>query len=108
MPNLETIRAKMLRRRCLAVLRAAQQACGDGWTSARACFSYLRGEFDGLALAEVEGALRYLAGKAYAEIRQVSESKFVRGEFQARITPHGQDVLDETIPADPGIEDNRV
>jgi len=108
MPKTETTRAKKIRRRCLVVLRAARQAGGDGWTAARACFSYLRPEFDGLILAEIDEAFSYLEGKEYAETRRAAESNNRLGELQARIGASGLDLLGEMIPADPGVEDLRV
>jgi len=106
--RLETIRLRLLRRGCLAVLRAARSAGGSGWTAARAAFSFLAPDSDGLALGEVAEAMRYLEGKGYAETRLSRESKFEQGEIQARILPKGIDLLEESIPADPGVEDNRV
>jgi hypothetical protein len=108
MARLDTIRSKMLRRACLSVLRAAEAAGGDGWTAARAVFNFLRDDHCGLTLSETAEALRYLAAKGYAETRTQRPTKFDGGDLQARILPRGIDLLEETVPPDPGIEDNRV
>jgi len=107
----ETVQAKLLRRGCLVVLRAAQNAGGDGWTVSRAIFNHLAPDHPGATLAGVEQALRYLAEKAYAAVRSRMDSKFmgsVTGSMQAKMLPHGTDLLEETIPPDPGVEDNRI
>jgi hypothetical protein len=110
MPSDDTVQAKFLRRGCLVVLRAAAMAGGDGWTVSRTIFNHLAPDHPGATLSGVETALRYLGEKAYASVRSRQESKFygaVLGSMQAKILPHGTDLLEETIPPDPGVEDNR-
>lgn len=103
----ETIRAKDLRRRALVALRAARSAGYDGWLSERAIFNLVRTEIDGLAFLEVREAVAYLEGKGYVAKRLRRDSKFERGETDAMILPAGIDLLEETVPPDPGIEDGR-
>jgi len=104
----ETIRTKILRRRILVCLRSALAAGGEGWLSERALFGYLADETDGLSLSEVHEAVRYLEGKDYAATRMRRETKFETGETDARALPKAVDLLEETIPPDPGVEDNRA
>jgi len=104
----ETIRAKELRRGILMALRAARGPGYDGWLSARSLWNTLRFDADGLTRREVEEHLRYLAEKEYAEVRERREAKWDACEVDGRITARGIDLLEETIPADPGVEDNRA
>lgn len=103
----ETVRAKDLRRRVLAALRAAGGQGYEGWLSVRSLWNVLRPDLDGLLLYEVREAAEYLAGKGYAQTRLRREAKYQAGETDARITPRGIDLLEETIAPDPGVEDDR-
>jgi hypothetical protein len=107
MSHLDTIRAKDVRRRVLLVLRATQGGGYEGWLSDRAILNFLAQDFGDLLFREVQEARTYLAGKGYVADRERRASKFEPGEFDARILPHGVDLLEETIPPDPGVEDNR-
>ena len=108
MARTDTLRAQALRRAILQVLRAVQGAGYEGWLSERAVFNHLRLECDGLVLGEVVVHLVYLKDKGYVESRERRASKFERAEVDARILPHGTDLLDEVIDPDPGVEDNRA
>ena len=105
----ETERVRELRRAILRTLRACQGDAYEGWLSQRSLFNVLRsGEPEGLTMFEVGRACAYLAGKLYVEVRARSESKIEQADRDWRITPAGVDLMDETIPPDPGVEDNRV
>lgn len=110
MMNLSGVNTKILRRRCLQLLRSAQAAGGDGWTIPLAVANFVREELPDVTLQDAASAMRYLAGKGYADARVVGFDKTVpgSGKLQARILPKGEDLLDEAIPPDPGVEDNRV
>jgi len=105
--RIDTARAKELRRRVLQALNAAAGPGYDGWLSVASLFSVLRPETDGLTLGELARAVKYLAEKGYAETRERRERKWDRPEIDARITATGTDLLEETIPPDPGVEDER-
>jgi len=109
MARLETVRAKHLRRRILECLRASKAAGGEGWVSARTAFAFLSDEVDALTLSETVDEMVYLAGaeKRYAATRDVRERRTEPAVLQARILPKGVDLLEGTIPADPGVEDDR-
>jgi len=107
MGRIDTARAKELRRRILQALAAAAGPGYDGWLSVASLFSILRPETDGLTLGELARAVKYLAEKGYAETRERRESKYARPETDARIRANGTDLLEETIPPDPGVEDER-
>ena len=105
--RVDTARAKELRRRVLQALDACASPGYDGWLSVASLFSILRPETDGLVLGELSRAVKYLAEKGYAETRERRARKWDRAEVDARITAQGTDLLEETIPPDPGVEDER-
>jgi DNA-binding transcriptional ArsR family regulator len=105
--RVDTARVKELRRRVLQALAAAAGPGYDGWLSVASLFSILRPDSDGLTLGELARAVKYLAEKGYTETRERREKKWDRPEVDARITADGTDLLEETIPADPGVEDER-
>jgi len=108
MSRIATVRAKHVRRRVLEVLKAARSAGGDGWVSAKSLFAFLADEIDALTGSELADEVRYLAadGKNYAEIRDVRERKTDPPRLQTRVLPKGIDLVEGTVPADPGIEDD--
>lgn len=50
-------------------------------------------------IGQIRGHCEYLAGKGYVEIKHED----VKSDFTVTITPKGIDLLEENIPADPGI-----
>jgi len=109
MSKAETERTKGLRRAILRVLAACQGDRYEGWLTERSLFAVLAASAPGLTMADQSAACQYLAskGKEYIENRARQESKFDVKDADWRILPRGVDLLDETIPPDPGVEDNR-
>jgi len=107
MANLESVRARLLRRRVLELLRIARQTGREGWIAPRALFQFLYDETDGLTEGETRDAVLYLADKRYAEVRDLRERKSAPEALQGRITAAGIDLLEASVPPDPGIEDPR-
>lgn len=110
MPPLGSVRARILRRSVLATLRAAATVEATGWLSIRAIWNYLKdeAEAEGLTLGELAGHLEYLGAKNYIAVRDAQKSKFGPRRPEARITPKGVDLMEESIPPDPGVEDDRA
>jgi hypothetical protein len=104
----EIERAKELRRAVLLVLRACFGDGYEGWLSERTLFSVVYQRLPGLSMHDVAQAGAYLVGKGYAERRERRESKYAPPETDLRIAPRGVDLLEESLAADPGIEDNRA
>lgn len=52
----------------------------------------------------LEENVEYLCGKGYLSKELVKEQLSGVERWLVRITPQGIDLLDETIPADPGVE----
>lgn len=101
----DTRRRMMLRRQVLVVLRAVAGAGYDGWLSERALLRTLRTEAEDLTAGEVRECLAYLSCKTYVERRRGGPVSMSPGasEPAARITAAGTDLLDGTVPADPGV-----
>jgi len=108
MPPLATVRVRHLRRRVLDVLRAAARAGGEGRLGATVLFEYLFDEIDGLSVGEVRDAVTYLGEKGYVEVTNLAEHRGDPARLAARLSATGIDLLDETIPPDPGVEDPRA
>jgi len=107
MDRRDTIRAMILRRRVLVALRGVQGGGYPGWLRDRAIFDFLKFDPEDFTFQEIKEAGAYLAGKGYVETKDRREDKFSAAEFDGRILPKGIDLLEETIPPDPGVEDNR-
>ena len=107
MNRTETLRAKMLRRALLLALRTIQVGSSEGWANERMAFHCVR-SLEDYGLAEVQEELRYLAGKAYLEARDLRADKYSPPNLSYRLLPRGRDLLDGSIAADPGVEDPRA
>lgn len=107
MAKVETLRAKMLRKALLLSLQAAQSGVSEGWLNVRMAWGCVH-ELDEYALAEVSQELKYLAGKGYAEARDLRATKYDPPNRSYRITPRGIDLVEQSIPVDPGVEDDRA
>jgi hypothetical protein len=105
--KLDAARAKLVRRHILASLQSVQGDQYDGWLGQRTLFAVLAPSMRGLALADVRQALSYLASAGLVETRDQRTTKFVPGDLDARITARGVNLLEETVPPDPGVEDDR-
>ena len=108
MGEIATERLKELRRGCLMVLREMQVGTSEGWSTPRMVFNCLRSLDDDLTLAEVHRSLGYLKGKDYVQWRDLKLSKWDPPNPSFRLLPKGIDLLDKTIPPDPGVEDDRA
>lgn len=108
MNAIEAIRARILRRRVLATLKAAHECEPGTCLGAEAVFRYVSTDGDATTLSDVRAALAYLAGKGYVELVDRRRSRYERPQHDARLTPKGVDLLEASIPPDPGIEDERA
>ena len=95
----------MLRRQVLVVLRAVAGAGYDGWLSERSLYRTLRTEAEDLTPGEVRECLTYLSSAGYVERRTGGPVGMLpsASEASARITSAGTNLLDGTVPADPGV-----
>lgn len=53
---------------------------------------------------EIQGHLRYLEGKGYVEVKEVSVKELGLSRVVARLTSKGVDFVEGNLPDDPGID----
>lgn len=106
MSRLETEFRKELRRCILEVLRAAHTIRYEGWMSERSIANQVR-QADDYTLTEVQAELKYLRDKLLVAGEDRRATKFDAHNPSYRILPAGIDLLDESVPPVPGVEDNR-
>ena len=107
MSRLDTARRKLLRRCILELLRAAHSVRYEGWMAERSIFNQV-GPVEDSTFAEVQAELKYLRDAGLIADEERRETKFDAHNPSYRILPSGIDLLDETVPPVPGVEDNRL
>lgn len=109
-----TKREQRMRRRLLTTLYGARGSDHDGWQTGRFVvdvINYVAPPMEKLDDASAQSLLRDLVAKGYAEDRddRLRESDPHGLDYRSyRITGRGVSLIDQTIPRDPDIQDDRI
>ena len=108
MAKIATVRAKVLRRRILELLKAYRDAGADeGWMAVESAAEVLDAEYGSLTDQEVLGECGYLEEAHLVRMRNVEEHRSSPKRWKVRIRTGGIDLLQETAPPHPGVHDPR-